>query len=297
MLVLLLVCNILAILLFLFFNVITGDSIFIYDVTFQNCSSALTAYRIHDVRYSSFITNFYGIVSHTINGTYHSCIFYNNNYDITSNNSLLSISSSNFNNERYNIEGFFLNATDTDLAVINCNFVGYYGGGVKFSNSRSKFAFCTFANNSGPHSGAITTEEGEFICFNCYFHKLTGTLGGGALYFTNTRAIITNSEFFYNNANNGGAINATLAEITLLNCNFYSNVVYFNGGIINADQSTITMTNCSTSNSNALLNGGAIFVTRTLLFLLNSNFFSNVGVGAAIYVQNSTVFSNQSSVS
>ena len=199
------------------------------------------------------------------------------------------------------------------------------GGAIYFSNSGT-IENCNFTNNSAKYGGAVyfkgtgTVTNSTFTCNNVSYM-------GGALYFSNSNSkhTITNCNFTNNNAttghNWGGAVYMYYGNIS--KCNFVNNnaiddnsfggAVYMHSGNVengcnfvnnkavgsNYGGGAIFLISGSIINSifanNSAKLGGAIYVdssSSSPSTIENCNFTNNnasSGLGAAIYVMNSTI--------
>lgn len=120
---------------------------------------------------------------------------------------------------------------------------------------------------------------------NCVFRK--GSIqeyGGGGLRSEGGQPILSNCVFEKNSSSRGGALFASGADVTLVDCHFVGNWALTEGGAICCVDSDLTLTGC-TFEKNSALEGGAIHQTAGTLTLVECTFEANAAEqgGAAAF--------------
>lgn len=258
-------------------------------------------------------------------------IFYQCNDEIV-------IYNSNFiNNSAYNLGGAILFfGCKNPVTVINSNFennsllnntTNAMGGGILSDNSDLTVINCNFIENSAHIGGAIGSygNTPRLNVTDSNFIRNNASYRGGAIYIYNRTAYINNSKFISNTAlsNAGGAIYNQLNSSNLnidnsifdsntaatnggslalyngktnINNSIFTNGASNNGGLIYIQGITnvVTIINSKFSNSKSNTNGGAISILQGTLNIQNSEFSNNRAdsTGGAIRVQDSNTWSS-----
>ncbi len=160
------------------------------------------------------------------------------------------------------------------IDINNCIFrhnYGYFGGAFypRGTNSGFNLTNCRFTGNIGDLGGAmyILTPRGGTI-ENCRFEFNKSTLSGSAVYMQQSPVSLTNSFFGDNemagNTNSGGALYITESTAIIENVDFLGNVVSgtsgIRGGALFVVSSNAEIKGCSFSNNRATNSGGAVHV-------------------------------------
>ena len=194
-----------------------------------------------------------------------------------------------------------------NLSLYDCefesNFAQIMGGAIFVSDYRNDF------DNFYPS---------DLLISNCYFNTNAvgfedyGSIGGGAIFLSNTGSALISDSIFENNIGilntdeygfiiggpNGGAIYAS-SSFNCINSNFIGCSAY-NGGVIYAEleKGSVNIDRCNFDSNSVENSGGAIYCKGYLNINL-SNFTSNKGLwsGGAIYcigtlVSNSSYYKN-----
>ena len=152
-------------------------------------------------------------------------------------------------------------------------------GALSLDGFKSNFQNCKFIENTaGTIGGAIAIfKAGDTIINNCTFDKNSVSFGvGGAvgIHFT-TDLTVNCSNFNYNTAIYGGAMEVHGITSIIHKSNFTSNQAAENGGGLNIDARSIKITDSHWLNNSALTGlGGALNVT-TGKFIMNFSIFLN----------------------
>ncbi|MEP7340603.1 MAG: Ig domain-containing protein, partial [Acidobacteriota bacterium] len=159
------------------------------------------------------------------------------------------------------------------------------GGGIQ-NNGTLSVDGCVLANNQGGgNGGGGIANTSQLNVNNCSFISNSGALaGGGLLQINGGTAVVTNSTFTGNSAQQGGAIANqgvnVAASMTLTNCTISGNTATtFAAGVTNVASgatTTLTMTNCTVSGNTAPSNGGVRTGVNsgTQTFTYHNNIFS-----------------------
>lgn len=150
--------------------------------------------------------------------------------------------------------------------------------------------------NSGANDGgAIYVNIGGMLTIvgSKFYSNTTGSTQGGGAITTFGALNISNSEFAYNKAGGGGALNTVFggAVSVITNSNFHDNQTLSNSGgaIYIRDAAPMTLTQVTLSNNKALSQGGGILVAGagSSLIISNSQILSNTAqsAGGGIYSQ------------
>src|SRR5262249_50696611 len=137
------------------------------------------------------------------------------------------------------------------------------------------------------NGGALTIVNSHF------YSNTTGSSQGGGAITTFGALNISGSEFAYNKAGGGGAINSVFggANAVIGNSTFHHNETLsaHGGAIYLRDAAPMTLTQVTLNNNKALNQGGAIFVSgvSSNLIISNSQILSNTAQsgGGGIYSQ------------
>lgn len=182
------------------------------------------------------------------------------------------------------------------------NVITLSGGGVRQLFVVQSPAVLTLTNitirdgNSGANDGgAVYVNNGGTLTITgsrFYSNTTSSTQGGGAI--TTYGALnISSSEFAYNKAGGGGALNTVFggAVSVISNSNFHDNQTLSGSGgaIYIRDAAPMTLTQVTLSNNKALNQGGGILVAGagSSLIISNSQILSNTALsaGGGIYSQ------------
>ncbi len=183
------------------------------------------------------------------------------------------------------------------MQLDNVNFIGNdasnHGGAMYYASSgNARLSNSQVLTNSGSFGGAIRVASGQITMTNILFENNQALSGaeGGALYNAGGNVWIYDSEFRHNNAtSNGGAIrNQTVMVIS--NTLFYSNTANSGGAMItwgNPAVASTTVMSSTFQENRANNNGGAIFLGSSPVYLEDVLGFDNVaGVGGFSFAQN-----------
>jgi predicted outer membrane repeat protein len=153
---------------------------------------------------------------------------------------------------------FFRGATlDMENVVVEDNSASDYGGGLSIYNSTNpghcecnnlKLLNCTFRNNSAAYGGAMALGFYDTLDIDgCTFSGNSATMSGGAVYltygtpessriwFTEAKALVTNSSFINNSSSRSGAFftsdDMPNVKLTVVNSTFAGNTINAKGGL------------------------------------------------------------------
>jgi len=126
------------------------------------------------------------------------------------------------------------------------------GGKVYFTDS-------TFSKNTAKESGSVIVAESnaKIVITSCTFSYNTCTDCDGTISIQTGTLIVSDSDFEYNDADNAGAISASLTTVTLEESTFTGNTATSLGSAVSAAICTITIDNC-TFNENSVDSGEAV---------------------------------------
>ncbi len=131
--------------------------------------------------------------------------------------------------ERYRILEVNTDAVLTleNLTFRNGGYVDTVSGGAIYSNGSLTINECTFLQNSGELGGAIYSTNGSgsgsvLLVENSAFIDNTATSSGGAIYFGQGSATVSNSTFYNNTAVNGAAITSGSGYAMTINSNTFA---------------------------------------------------------------------------
>ena len=174
------------------------------------------------------------------------------------------------------------------LTVANCAFadnVGVHGGAMSIWGLSSSVTLsgCTFTRNAaGFHGGAIFMDGGTLTVTDCTFDNNAADNDGGAVCSAGADVTFTNTSFSRNTATAlGGAYYIfNGGEAILTNCQFYENDARTGSAMAAANAlSSATMTNCTFHGNTADDTGGAVYGVHASLAAANSIFWGNSGGG------------------
>ena len=152
---------------------------------------------------------------------------------------------------------------------------------VKITNTQTATIESTlFMNNTGQ---ALHVEADDVYITNSEFTRNDG----GAVYLNN--ALINNTEFNYNSAENGGAVEVVSGTVVFTWCNFTNNKASQNGGAIHVVSGSVSISDSELTN-NIAESGGAIYVESGSVSISDSELTNNsASFGGAIYVESGSV--------
>ncbi|MDO5852239.1 MAG: hypothetical protein Q4Q23_07105, partial [Methanobacteriaceae archaeon] len=194
-----------------------------------------------------------------------------------------------------NPENTILDGTDTTKILVITSKFNIIINNLTFVQARS-------SNNS--EGGAITITNGSIIINNSNFYNNNANCGG-AIQASHTKlTLIQNSNFINNIANTGGAIDTSYTNSTIIqNSNFINNIANEQGGSITYTYNKENLINNSNFYNNNANCGGAIWCQSKKINILNSVFNNNTVSlnGSAIYntnidlitIQNSSFINNK----
>ena len=151
----------------------------------------------------------------------------------------------------------------------------------------------TFTSNKADEGAAIYGVNLTKVDVNKSSFKLNTANGGGAVFLKNASNVqFTDSEFISNTAlnNNGGAVNASGSNISVIGSEFHDNSAYSGGAISVVDSSVFTVRNSTFEDNKARsMVGGAISLLGGAK-IYNSDFNRNTARyrGGAIHSSNET---------
>ena len=181
---------------------------------------------------------------------------------------------------------------DPYLYLTNCIFKNNsaeYGGALYMTHGHLKIINTTFdSNRAYSYGGAIAAGENTIIeIYDSDFINDTSIKdSGGAIYFINVNAVISNSNFINCHGQFGGAICDLNSKITISKSKFSNNKASYRGGAVYSLYGSFHMTDC-VFRDNLGKNGGAIFVDNsTSCYVTSSLFINNIAnlYGGAIYL-------------
>lgn len=220
-------------------------------------------------------------------GTSGGAIYNQGNLAIT-NTAFISNSSGNYG-------GAIENANDSGLRIVNSTFsnnTSTHGGGAIDTNATAanlSILNSTFSNNSASidNGGAIYVFWMPTIIGNSSFvNNTAGGLGeGGGVRIEGTiTTVITNSAFFANTAESGGAVSNSGGTVLITDTTFSSNKANNNGGGLQVAGGTSTLNNVTIARNiaddnyptDSVGNGGGIFFGSGTLNIRNSIIAGNI---------------------
>ncbi len=165
------------------------------------------------------------------------------------------------------------------------------------------FSGCTHQGEVG-FGGAISFINVTNISIvNCHFvgNHITGNIGGGALYVSQSQSVsIRNSSFVNNYAylsihQCSGAAFFQNNNFVLIQHTLFKNNTATSGGAIFADQTDLTLHQSSFFQNNATDSGGAVDTLNSLIVIIESEFESNLAILASVINARNTTISILSS--
>ncbi len=156
---------------------------------------------------------------------------------------------------------------------------------VKIANTQTATIESTlFMNNTGR---ALHIEADEYV--NITNSEFTRN-DGGAVDIKSNSTLINNTEFNYNSARNGGAVEVVSGTVVITWCNFTNNKASLFGGAISAGSGNVFISDSELTNNSANYSGGAIYVYSGSASISNSDLTNNsADYGGAIYVYSGSV--------
>ena len=163
---------------------------------------------------------------------------------------------------------------------------------LKYQLSKLLVDNCLFDGNTAKTNTAIYMDEmGQAEIRNSNFINNHATYSGGIICLEASKnTIVENCKFNSNSAVKGGAIyiipfNDAQSEVSIFNCNFNGNGASENGGAIYANNARLTISDSTFTKNNAPGKGGAIFTYKGSVHISDSNFNSNGALsGGAAYL-------------
>jgi predicted outer membrane repeat protein len=157
-----------------------------------------------------------------------------------------------------------------NLTATNCGFNGNQttSGAIVNNGGTLNLQSCSFDHNySAGNGGAISSTNGSVTLTDCSFtHNASGLNGpgsGGALASVGGVLVVTGCAFSHDQAgtapgsNNGGAIYASNASVTVTGSSFDTELAVFgNGGAIDSEGGTLTVTNSTVQTGRVVTDGG-----------------------------------------
>ncbi len=157
---------------------------------------------------------------------------------------------------------------------------------VKIANTQTATIESTlFMNNTGR---ALHIEAVEDV--NITNSEFTRN-DGGAVYIKSNNALINNTEFNYNSAERGGAVEVISGTVVITWCSFTNNKASYFGGAINVGSGSVSISNSELTNNRAGFDGGAISVKSGSASISNIELTNNSAdyYGGAIRVYSGSV--------
>ena len=157
---------------------------------------------------------------------------------------------------------------------------------------------CTFKENTGYHGGGIRADYSSPEISGCVFENNFATHDGGGLYLSSTNAIVSNCNFYGNEADNGGALCEGGGVVTVTSCYFHNNNSLQNGGAVFCGGSSIYIRCIFQYNECDIDGGGGFFNNNGIIE--NCVFYRNFAIEngcafracAGLTVINSIVYNN-----
>ncbi len=151
-------------------------------------------------------------------------------------------------------------------------------GGINNFGGNLEVEKCTFSGNKGDFGGAILN-KGSLTIQNCEFLNNSANDGGAILNDFDTTALISNTLFAQNAADNeygaGGAI-ANIGILTITQSEFNENTAAGGGAIANAWGGTITISETVfIKNAGTAEGGGAVYNTESSMTIADASFLEN----------------------
>ena len=160
------------------------------------------------------------------------------------------------------------------------------------------FSGCTHQGEVGFGGALSFINVTNISIVNCHFvgNHITGNIGGGALYVSQSQSVsIRNSSFVNNYAylsihQCSGAAFFQNNNFVLIQHTLFKNNTATSGGAIFADQTDLTLHQSSFFQNNATDSGGAVDTLNSLIVIIESEFESNLAISSSvIYARNTTI--------
>lgn len=194
-------------------------------------------------------------------------------------NTWLTVTDSQFNNNRASTDGGAFYTLNGSINITNTTFSNNHSGrngGAMFivSGGSLNISATTFVNNQSGNAGGALALNGTLYIRNSVFRG-NSSLGGGAIW--NYGNIFVDSSLFEaNTANIGGAIYYLEAQMTVTNNTFYNNQATIDGGAIHF-MASIGLYHNTFVNNRAGGNGQAIFNSVDNSSSASYNIFAGAG--------------------
>ncbi len=174
---------------------------------------------------------------------------------------------------------------------IEFNLATFTGGGGCFEAAAPEFVSCEFFENDALSGGAAWCHFGAPTFRSCLITYNDATLVGGALALVSTDAFVNESQFLWNEAQNGGAVLIDDSTLVSQRSSYYQNLAQAQGGAFRIQGATdVTLERCSMAHNYAIQLGGALFVAEAdSVVVHNSILYWNNGGGPQIEVAGSTL--------
>ena len=194
----------------------------------------------------------------------------------------------------------------SSCSSLQCDTIIFCQGptGMSFQNIHSveiaglTFSGCTHQGEVGFGGALSFINVTNVSIVNCHFvgNHITGNIGGGALYVSQSQSVsIRNSSFVNNYAylsihQCSGAAFFQNNNFVLIQHTLFKNNTATSGGAIFADQTDLTLHQSSFFQNNATDSGGAVDTLNSLIVITESEFESNLAIsGSVIYARNTTI--------
>ncbi len=160
-----------------------------------------------------------------------------------------------------------------------------------FNTQAATIESTLFMNNTGQ---ALHVEADDVYIA----HSLFTRNDGGAVDIESNNTLINNTEFNYNGAVSGGAVQVVSGSVAIIWCNFTNNKASNTGGAISVDSGSMSVSDCELTNNRAYYSG-AIYVKSGSVSISDSTLSNNdcnYG-GGAIGVSSGSVSISDSTLS
>ncbi len=157
---------------------------------------------------------------------------------------------------------------------------------VKIANTQTvTIESILFMNNTGQ---ALYIEADDANITNSEFTRNDG--GATVVDIESNNTLINNTEFNYNSAESGGAVEVVSGTVVIIWCNFTNNKASHFGGAIVVFSGSVSISNSTLTNNSADYSGGAISVSSGNVSISKSELTNNsASIGGAIDVTSGSV--------
>jgi parallel beta-helix repeat protein len=187
------------------------------------------------------------------------------------------------------LDGFTIIGGNADDGNPNETYIDDTGAGMFISGGSPRVTNCTFTNNSAEqHGGGMYNQNNSSPTLTDCNFIYNSANNGGSMFNDNSSPTMIECNFTENNAteNGGGIYNQISSNPTLTDCNFIGNSANNGGGILNQISSSPTLTDCNFIYNSANY-GGSMFNDNSNPTMIDCDFIENNATenGGGIYNQ------------